>query len=442
MLADTPEYLAVCAMPVPKHDTDDKDCRAKIRICWRIIATWNLKLMPDATSPDIPIDYLKIVKEILDHLYDYPYLQNHKWARPFLDDGLSLSQAGQQLRRRFIDAIESLNPNRVMFFREPEMRLYSLLYFYYVEGFGISELMDELSLSRRQIYRDLKRGQLTIAKLLYTQDEVPAVTTELPLSMSEVTSIEQEFSQLQYNFHSVDMCQLMRNAISSVMLLCQQKNIEFQSSIPSRTIPISTDKAIAEQVLVDILSQVIVQLAPVSIEFSIDETNDATAITLAYPVTSSQEIDFSTLSRLAKQLDWSVQYSTQADRQIVTILLQTSAGTIMVIDDNQALLQLLQRYLSNHRCQVLTVPNGEKGWELLQTTIPDALIMDVMMPELDGWELLQRIRSNPVTQDIPVIVCTVFNNSELAYALGATYFLHKPVDQGMISHALKRVGVI
>ena len=64
------------------------------------------------------------------------------------------------------------------------------------------------------------------------------------------------------------------------------------------------------------------------------------------------------------------------------------------------------------------------------------------MPELDGWELLQRIRSNPVTQDIPVVVCTVFNNAELAYALGASYFLHKPVDQGMISHALKRIGVI
>ena len=398
--------------------------------------------MAGAISPDIPENYLKQVKEILDHLYDYPYLQNHEWARPFLDDGLSLLQAGQQLRRRFIDAIDSLNPDRAMFFREPEARLYNLLYFYYVEGFSISELIDELSLSRRQIYRDLKRGQLTIAKLLYTQDELPAVTTEFPMSMSDVTSIEREFSQLQYDFHSVDMCQLMRNAIGSVMPLCQQKNIEFQSSIPSRTIPISTDKAIAEQVLVNILSQVIVQLAPATIEFSIDETNDATAITLAYPVTSSQEIDFSTLSQLAKQLDWSVQYSTQDDQHIVTVMLQASAGTIMVIDDNQALLQLLQRYLSNHRCQVLTVPNGEKGWELLQTTIPDAVIMDVMMPELDGWELLQRIRSNPVTQDIPVIVCTVFNNSELAYALGATYFLNKPVDQGMISHALKRVGVI
>ena len=365
--------------------------------------------MTDAISPDIPDDYLKHVKEILSHLYDYPYLQNHKWARPFLDEGLSLSQAGQQLRRKFIDAIDTLNPDRVMFFREPEARLYSLLYFYYVEGYSIPELMDELSLSRRQIYRDLKRGQLTIAKLLNTQNEMSAVTTEVEPSMSDVTSIEQEFSQLQYNFNPVDMCQLMRDAISSVRPLCQQKNIDFQLSIPSRAIPFSTDKAIAEQILVSILSQIIAHLAPATIELSIDETKDATAITLAYPITSSKEIEFSTLSQLIRQLDWSVQYSTQDDRQIVTIMLQASTGTIIVIDDNQALLQLLHRYLSNHRCQVFTVSNGEEGWELLQTIVPDALIMDVMMPELDGWELLQRVRSNPVTQNIPVIVCTVFN---------------------------------
>lgn len=398
--------------------------------------------MADSISPDVPDEYLEQVKDILAHLYDYPYLQNHEWAQSFLDEGLSRSQAGQQLRRRFIDAIDSLNPDRVKFFREPASRLYSLLHCYYVEGYSIPELIDELSLSRRQIYRDLKRGQLAIAEYLYTQNEVPALAREVELSMSDVSSLEQEFSQLQYDFHPVDMCQLMRDVISSIRPLCQQKDIDFELSIPAVAIRHLTDKAIAEQVLVSILSQIIAHLDSAAIKFSIDETKDATAITLAYPITPSRVLDFSTLSQLIKQLDWSVQYTTQDDLQIVTIVLQASTGTIMIIDDNQALLQLLHRYLSAHRCQVFTVSNGEKGWELLQTIVPDALIMDVMMPELDGWELLQRIRSNPVTQDIPVIVCTVFNNAELAFALGATDFLHKPVDQGMISQALKRIGVI
>ena len=399
-------------------------------------------MMAGATTPEVPEDFLKHVKDILDNLYDYPYLQTHPWARPFLDAGMTPQQAGQQLRRRFVDAIDTLNPNRVIFFREPEARLYNLLHLCYVEGFSIAELTDELNLSRRQIYRDLKRGQATIAKLLYAQDEAPPTANESPLSLSDVTSLEQELSQLQYNFHAVDLCQLMRNAINSVMPLCRKKNIQFRSSLPSRAVQISTDKAIAEQVLVNFLSQIIVQTAPASIDVSLEQMKDAPVITLAYTLTSAQDLDFPTLAQLTNQLDWSVRHSTLGERQIVSLAPQAGARTIMVIDDNQALLQLLQRYLSNHRCQVLTVPNGEEGWALLQKTVPDALIMDVMMPELDGWELLQRIRSNPLTQNIPVIVCTVFNNAELAYALGATYFLNKPVDQGMVSHALKRIGVI
>ena len=437
-----PTCLAICAMLVPKHDTAGAKAHATIRMRLAVQASWDSKPMGNALPPELPEGYLQQVKEVLDHLYDYPYLQNHQWARPFTDDGLTSQQAGQQLRRRFVDAIDTLNPDRVIFFREPEARMYNLLHLYYVEGFSIAELIDELNLSRRQIYRDLKRGQITVAKLLYAQDKAPAKSNEPPLSLSDVTSLEQELSQLQYEFNLVDMCELMRNAISSVMPLCRQKGIQFRSSVPSRAIQISTDKAIAEQVLVNILSQIIVQIAPASIDVSLEQTMDAPIINLTFPQTPAQAIDFSTLSELTKQLDWSVRHSTQDARQIVSVLPQASTHTIMVIDDNQALLQLLQRYLSNHRCQVLTVPNGEKGWSLLQETVPDALIMDVMMPELDGWELLQRIRSNPVTQDIPVVVCTVFNNAELAYALGATYFLHKPVDQGMISHALKRIGVI
>ena len=139
--------------------------------------------MSDTLPPEVPATYLKQIKEILDHLYDYPYLQNHAWARSFLDADLTPQQAGQQLRRRFVDAIDTLSPDRLIFFREPEARLYNLLHLYYVEGFSIVELIDEPNVSRRQIYRDLKRGQHTVAKLLYAQDEAPVKTSESATSL-------------------------------------------------------------------------------------------------------------------------------------------------------------------------------------------------------------------------------------------------------------------
>lgn len=111
----------------------------------------------------------------------------------------------------------------------------------------------------------------------------------------------------------------MRNAISSVMPLCRQKDIQLRSSVPSPAIHISTDKAIAEQVLVNILSQIIVQIAPGSIDVSLDQSKDAPVITADYAPTSAQVIDLSTLSQLTKQLDWARQHSQQGERQLITI---------------------------------------------------------------------------------------------------------------------------
>jgi CheY-like chemotaxis protein len=65
-----------------------------------------------------------------------------------------------------------------------------------------------------------------------------------------------------------------------------------------------------------------------------------------------------------------------------------------------------------------------------------------MMPEMDGWELLQRLRSHPSTAAIPVIICSVFNDPELAYSLGASTILTKPVKQTDLVDALRQVRVL
>jgi CheY-like chemotaxis protein len=65
-----------------------------------------------------------------------------------------------------------------------------------------------------------------------------------------------------------------------------------------------------------------------------------------------------------------------------------------------------------------------------------------MMPGMHGWEFLQRLRNQPATADTPVIVCSVINNPELAYSLGASLFLPKPVNRQDILDALRQLGVV
>jgi CheY-like chemotaxis protein len=69
-------------------------------------------------------------------------------------------------------------------------------------------------------------------------------------------------------------------------------------------------------------------------------------------------------------------------------------------------------------------------------------VLDVMMPGMDGWEFLQRLRNQPTTASIPVIVCSVINNPGLAYSLNASLFLPKPVSRRDVLDALRQLNVV
>nr|MBP8293953.1 response regulator [Caldilineaceae bacterium] len=114
------------------------------------------------------------------------------------------------------------------------------------------------------------------------------------------------------------------------------------------------------------------------------------------------------------------------------------AATVLIVDDNQDLVELFQRYLAGHRLTVLGVSNGAEALTSIQQSLPQAIVLDVMMPHQDGWELLQLLRQTPACATIPIIVCSVLRERDLALALGASDTLIKPVSQSALLDALRR----
>lgn len=123
------------------------------------------------------------------------------------------------------------------------------------------------------------------------------------------------------------------------------------------------------------------------------------------------------------------------------ITIPTDLRFLLVIDDNESLGELLDRYLTDMPYKLITVTVADEGLRLAQDLLPDVIMLDIMMPEMDGWQLLQRLRNSPKTAHIPVIICSVFNDPELAYSLGATLFLPKPFSRENFIDALTRLEV-
>jgi CheY-like chemotaxis protein len=111
---------------------------------------------------------------------------------------------------------------------------------------------------------------------------------------------------------------------------------------------------------------------------------------------------------------------------------------VLVIDDNVDTLNLMRRYLSGSRYRFIGVTSPREGQTLAEQTHPAAILLDVMLPEVDGWEVLSQLREHPATRGVPIIVCTILPHDKLAFALGAADFLRKPVSRGELLSALAR----
>jgi CheY-like chemotaxis protein len=112
------------------------------------------------------------------------------------------------------------------------------------------------------------------------------------------------------------------------------------------------------------------------------------------------------------------------------------ATTILVVDDDPAVHDLMRRFLSKEGFWVETASSGEAGLALARRLKPAAITLDVMMPGMDGWAVLTALKADPELAHIPVIMLTMVDDKNFGYALGAAEYLTKPIDRGRLSALL------
>jgi len=113
---------------------------------------------------------------------------------------------------------------------------------------------------------------------------------------------------------------------------------------------------------------------------------------------------------------------------------------VMVVDDDQQIIKLYERYLQEQGYLVVPVADPSQAVKIAKEERPFAITLDIMMPGKDGWQVLEALKADPETHDIPVIVCSILEDLEKGFNLGAIDYLAKPILEEDLVKSLNRLN--
>jgi CheY-like chemotaxis protein len=395
-------------------------------------------------------ELVRLTRNALAHLYDAAYLENHPLAIALDATGrLDRVTRAQRLRRLLLDCVEALRPQQHDGTVPEAVRAHAILSYRYVDGIAMEEIAAKRALSERQAYRELERGLEAVAALVRDHIGEPVIgsaltpPTEAETSESQLQAAQAEVARLQRtvqleSLSPLDIVQGVRSMLSGL----QERTGTRVNVVNAAAWPlIVADRVMLRQALLNVLTYAIHQTSPgeVSVAALVEE----------------RELHVEVRGKRTFPDAASTESETEPDRMRLTVAktLVTSQGgrlearfdsrggnaslwfpivapkTILVVDDNQDLVALFRRYLAGYEVAVIGATDSQQVARLAAERRPDVITLDVMMPNLDGWDVLQRLKSEPAIADIPVVVCSVLDEAELALSLGANGYLTKPVQQ-------------
>ena len=396
------------------------------------------------------------VHDALNHLYDSPHLQAHPLAERLAGPAADALPRSQHLRRLLLDAIQSLRPEAGAPAQSSDWRAYRLLELRYLEGQASAEVMSQLALGKSQYYRERSRVLEAMTAKLWDKLMAPAAPEAAPSDPPEAATREDlAWSEAQRLYHRatwevVDVAQLLLELRSVIEPLARVKTVAVAFETPTPPAAVRADRVMLRQAILNVITyaldlapegQVVVATPPR--EAGLEVTARGAAVGAPRRPGVGLEIGRQLLSELGGALQVTAPSAAEPETWSARLTWPPMRPqTLLVIDDNQGFVDLFRRYLAASDWQVLGAADGAAARALIAETRPAVIILDVMMPREDGWEFLMALKADPATRELPVIICSVLTEPQLAATLGAAAYLPKPVTPAALRQALAPWGVV
>jgi CheY-like chemotaxis protein len=377
------------------------------------------------------------VRDCLAHLYDYGYLRDHPLVQLLVSDQSGAAQV-QSFRQIVTEAIEHLRPDMGATFHSKQARIYNILMLRYIDQQLPQDVMLQLALSERQFYRDHPKAITTLSHILWEHVTGVAVTPPPTEPAPADISVESEVQRVQTEQSQIDITALLQGAITATQSLAGQHHVHVTLALEEELPQQGIHGSVLRQAVLLIMSQLIVRFEgggqlvlngelmehQCRISFTlIGETDDAQ--TLGEGLAQNKS-----LRALIESMDAELNCESINEESVrITLDVAQRQQTVLLVDDNPGMIDLFNRYLAGQSYHILVAPDGEQAIQLARQTRPGLIILDVMLPGKDGWEVLQNLKNHPTTRHIPVLICSVLDATDLAMSLGADAYLKKPPSQ-------------
>lgn len=335
---------------------------------------------------------------------------------------------GQQLHNLLVRAIERMKPQGAPDLTLPSHRHYLILKRRYIDRIPLAQLEAEFGSSNRQFRRDNHRA---IEELVLTLGQFARQPEETPESLAA----SEELTPFSRSIGPVDVWSVVTDASKTLLAVTSSAHIAIRADVPPDLPPASADRAALRLALIKALWLAISCCPGGALLLALSAGEDEVVLQLSgLSGIATNDAAWDEAGRLAELAGGTLRLlPAGADEQRIRLSLpRHRRPVVLVIDDDPAMPRIIERYLALQPAQVIGCRSTDDVMRLARQHKPAVILLDILMPQRDGWEVLQELKANPETYHLNVAVCSIWDERDLALTLGADAFFQKPIDRAAL----------
>ncbi|MCL6431163.1 MAG: response regulator [Anaerolineae bacterium] len=401
-------------------------------------------------------EFLKHLRDALTHLYDAEYLRQSPLAA--ILGVANRFDSASALRGILIRAIQELKPADEAHPHSRAWWVYESLSCCYVQRLSQQVVADQLGMSTRQLRRVQHSALEVLADRLCEQFRLPARGLQEESSLEPAPFATSSSEVLSENLAwlrdvapdgPTDYAETLPAVLDLVRPLTSRQGVRLVTRMGESLPRLAMHPVALKQIILSMLAPAVSQarggevvISATQVDFGVEITVEARGSPRAPRSALADDMASLDMARqLVEMCAGRMSIVVGEDERcfrIMAVLPAAGRMTVLIIDDNPDALRLLERYTAGTRYKAVVTSDPSQALQLAESVMPHAIVLDVMMPQVDGWQILGWLRHHPRTNHVPIVVCTILPHEALALSLGACAYVRKPVTRRDFLAALDR----